>query len=459
MDLEHRTSPPAGLPARIRRRLAQDEGVSLVELLVAFTVLALVMTGVASTVTQSLRVTGDNRARIVATNVMTEELENLRLGRFEDLPLGLTTHTVSRGQAYTVRRQLQWVPVSATTSACMAPTTGAAAAPAYVRADVAVTWAGSLGQRPVSTQTILTPPVAGQDPYRGNVSVVVRDRDGRPGTNQTVRVTGPGVSQTRTTDAEGCAFLVGLPAANYTVRLSSSLPGPWIDRTTLLAEPTQVATVTAATTSRVEFEYDRASGASVTVSGRFGGTIPASIGIVLRNTAVSTDQIKFYAAATQPVVFSPLFPYPAGYEVWAGRCTDANPSLVGGAPTTIGATPGSMDTVALEIATVNLQVTRTGGALSGTTVTQRPNQTLHGRQTTAGGACDPTPSTSNNGTRDQRVLGTTNATGALSVAVPYGTWQISTTSSFPNDARTRTVQLRADDPAATAFFIQSAERL
>jgi type II secretory pathway pseudopilin PulG len=445
-----------GLRAALRRRMQAEEGVSLVELLVAFTVLAIVMTGVASSAIQATAMSADNRDRLRATNLATEQLETLRLTQFDQLPVGASSQSLTRdGVTYQIDRELQWIPVSASTSACLAPTTGPGSSPAYLRANVIVRWADKFGGRPVTMETILTPPVDGQDPYRGHIAVVVRNRDGVPTAGHTVRITAGGVNTARTTDSQGCAFFANLTTGSYAVEVSRAPAGSHVDRETMSSAPTKTVTVEAAATSSVEFEYDRASFAVFDAVGQFGGVLPAALqtnlGITLRNTALGADQMRWLAWTARPLSTT-LYPYGSGYEVWVGRCLEGDPARTGAAaPVIVGATPGGTDAVTLTMATVHLRVTR-NGATNG--VVSTVDQTLHVRRPASApvDSCDPTWTP-----QALSVGATVRATGVneLTFVLPYGPWEISTDPAFPATAATRTVDLRADATAATAVVIRS----
>lgn len=122
--------------ARWRRRLAGDDGLSLVEVLVAFVLLGVVMSASAGFFTTSLRALQQAEGRTKATALANEELENLRalpwtaVGFYGDDDFGgtmpdrtvlladtrpaesrapLPVETMSRGGvAFTVRRSIVW---------------------------------------------------------------------------------------------------------------------------------------------------------------------------------------------------------------------------------------------------------------------------------------------------------------------------------------------------------------
>lgn len=83
-DIDSRTTgsteePPTLLMHAIRRRLAVDEGISLIEILVAIVVLTVVLSAAASALASSLFAMAKNENRTKATALANEELENLRI--------------------------------------------------------------------------------------------------------------------------------------------------------------------------------------------------------------------------------------------------------------------------------------------------------------------------------------------------------------------------------------------
>ena len=138
---------------RLRARLAADEGISLVETLVAVTLLAVGMAAVLSGILGSLVHHRDDERRILASQIGNEELERLRAIPFDAWvtnPAGLT-RTVNRtatGQAcgttsaastgaqelcYTVTTVARWVRPTAAPPATAPPCRAASSTCASTR--------------------------------------------------------------------------------------------------------------------------------------------------------------------------------------------------------------------------------------------------------------------------------------------------------------------------------------
>jgi prepilin-type N-terminal cleavage/methylation domain-containing protein len=104
-------------------RLAGEEhGFTIVELMAAISIFALVVTGITALMGTSLNLTRNNRNRAVGANLASQEMDVVRSTTFTDLPLGqvTTTQTVD-GVPYSVIRETEWVTQNATTGPCQAP--------------------------------------------------------------------------------------------------------------------------------------------------------------------------------------------------------------------------------------------------------------------------------------------------------------------------------------------------
>jgi hypothetical protein len=223
-----------------------------------------------------------------------------------------------------------------------------------------------------------------------------------------VKATGPSGTFTRSTTATGCAFFPGLTPGSYTVSLSST---GYVDGQGV-ASPSQTVSVMAGGTASRQFDYDLAATLSLTMTAPGGGTVPSGIAISLGNTHYPTPRYKTFTGSGTSRTIGNLFPYPEGYQAWAGGCSDARPptnadDAVDGPLTT---EPGQTTTGTVQIPTVTLQVLRAGVPVPGAAVTA-----VHDTST-----CTSSFS-----------VGTTDATGTVQAVVPFGRWQfrVGTTSS------------------------------
>ena len=381
-----------------------EDGMTLVELIVAITLLAMLMLGLGASLGAGLRLIRTDRQRVVAANLATQQMERLRSMPFSSIALGRTevTETVD-GVAYSVRQDIEWQDQGSDNGPCDGGTTLD-----YVRADVSVRWGDMAGVAPVESQTLLAPTAGSFDPSKGNIAVQLRDRDAADLGGVPVKATGPSGTINRTTTASGCAFFSALTPGSYTVSLSST---GYVDGQGV-ASPSQSVTVTAAGTASRQFDYDQAASLSLTLTAPGGGTVPSGIAVSLGSTHYPTPRYKSFTGTGTSRTIGNLFPYPEGYEAWAGECSDARPPTAtdDAIDGPLATAPGQTTTGTIQMPTVTRRVLRAGVGVPGASVTA-----VH----------DTTTCTSS------FVVGTTDATGTVQAAVPFGRWQfrVGTTSS------------------------------
>ncbi len=251
---------------------ADDAGVSIVEVLVAITILALTMTATASSVIQALEVARDSRESVLGANIAQFELERLRSIPFVDWVTSArtgsnnTATTTERaagpdGQVYDVTREVVWVEAGGTRSGCETAIAGGEDGADYVRVSQTVTFPDR-DLAPVTNVSIITPRLSFYDPLTGNLAVYVTDRDGNGAAGHNVTISGAAGLETAVTDNFGCAFFSFLPvdtsapATNaYDVSITTT------DHVTPAGLPQiiDVAVVAAQATTVQEYVYDRSA--------------------------------------------------------------------------------------------------------------------------------------------------------------------------------------------------------
>ena len=257
---------------RIRRRAsghAQDEaGFTMVEMVIAIFIFAMVITGVGVGMSSALNLTRQNRNRSIAANLAAQQMDTIRSTDFDTLdqmtqlvqPVTLTPTPTVEGVPYTITQDTAWVRKNATGAAagpCQSPPT-AANPLAYIAVTTTVTWADMHGVLPVQTDTVVAPPVGVYDQTEGHIRVTVLNAAGTPVSGAIVTINNPtaGVSDTATTGADGCAFFAYEPTGVYSVTLSSG-----VGKVDGQGSPTpaQNVTVKSASTSTVQFLFDTAA--------------------------------------------------------------------------------------------------------------------------------------------------------------------------------------------------------
>jgi hypothetical protein len=392
----------------------------MVEVMAAILIFGVLITGIATMQGTTLNLIRNNRHRSVAANLAAEEMDTVRSTAFTSLPVGqyVTTSDVD-GITYTVTRESQWIASDANAGACDAPQ---GSDPAFLRVTVSVSWPVMRGVDPAQAQTVVTPPVGTYDETSGHLAVRVVDRDGSPESGVSVSITGPQTSS-QVTSSDGCVFFAFLPAGSYTTTASAA--GYVSDQ--FVATPQQPVTVTVGAISSLLFLYDRAATLDLMLVGKdVGAAPPSAVPVTLFNTAILPAGLKVFAGSGSPRTITDLFPYAAGYEVWAGGCADADP----GGSTPIAVEPAGTTSATIGMPEVLVQVTSLGLPAEGLQV-----DASHVADT----GC---PAGESYG------IGTTDAAGEITFAIPYGTWDISVSGSV-----VQSVTLASTDPPGPTVVV------
>jgi Tfp pilus assembly protein PilV len=408
---------------QVLRRPARQDGYSVVELMVAVTVFALVFAAVSLGIGRALEVSRSNRNRSTGAYLAAKQLEEVRSKAFDQVDLG--SLTCSSGSVapcptdipspYTVRQDVSWTSPGSTTTSCNVPSGGGASL-AYKRVTVTVTWPDMGGVAPVASQTLLTPPSGTFDPNDGHILVQAFDRNAAPLAGQTVSISGP-ESDSQPTTGDGCVFFAYLDPGTYTVSLNTSgYVGRQGDQ-----PATQTVAVTATQISTLQFDYDRAATLQVTLTAPTGTpttAVPSPIDLTVANSNLTVGTKSFPETSTgsgTPRTVTPLFPFASGYQLWAGDCADADPALYPGGSRgpTLASNPAgtTAGTAALGVVTVTVRRNSLTGTLE-------QNATVRGIHA-AGTGCTAGE------TLTSATL--TNSSGVLRLALPYGTWTIGAT--------------------------------
>jgi prepilin-type N-terminal cleavage/methylation domain-containing protein len=417
---------PAGIIRRVAehtRRAGKDErGTSLVELMVATAVFAIVMSGALVGFNGGFRLTRDDRMRSVAANLASQEMDSVRAQAIQDftaLPIGtvVTTQTVDNAD-YDISRRDKWIIGNPNAGPC----DGASGSQlTEMSVKVTVTWDDMFGTTGVTSQTVLTPPVGTYDPVSGHIGVKVLDQTGAGLDNMPVEVQGPGYDQNQDTESDGCAFFGFLDPGTYTVILNKS--GYVTDQGVQNATKTVVVTV--GTITSVQFSYARAATVNLTLVGEFGGTVANTVAVTVANTHLLPTGTKSFAGTGTSRSLGSIYPFTEGYQTWAGNCLDADPQAqktngsgafypgaVRDAP--ISVQPGGVSTGTVTLESVVITVTRLGVPQTGLTVVA-----THLADTGCSAGSSLT-------------LGATGAGGVYSAALPYGLWTFTVSGKSPS---------------------------
>jgi len=303
------------LSRRLNRAARGDDGLTLVEVLVAMMIFAVVSLGVAYSLVMTVQISSDARGRQTASNVAASTIDRMRsIANFSDV--GPSTSTVSvNGRNYFVTVTTNIVGANGGASSQCSSGSGA---PVYKSVNVDVSWQGmSSKATPVQADTAVAPSARLNDPNLGVIVTSVKTATGAGNQGVTVKavpdpVTPNGarsiVSTISPTDAQGCSVVFGVSPGNYIVSISETLSGnPSIDSNQSLT-PSFPVTVSAGGSATAPFQFDQASLFQPTFTS-VGAIVPPGMPTSFSNT---------YATWTRSASPFYLHPYTTGYFVIAG---------------------------------------------------------------------------------------------------------------------------------------------
>jgi len=407
---------------RITARVARldDSGVSLIEVVVALSLLMVLGVSVAAGLLAVQRSATSSKQRSAAANLATREVEIVRnwFHSSDTAPLavmtagdatnasplpGQTGALVVDNVVYTVKRQVAWMIAGAGASACDG---GSVVSYPSVSLHVEVTWANMGAVPAVVSDTILTPPKSVLNATYGYLAVKVLDNAGAPNAGRIVTASGPSGNFTDTTGPDGCAtFVLSLPGT-YTTAVTEGSSG----YVSFNGTSSQTANITIGALVVRSFTYDLGESFRVTLTPPGGYSLP----VTLPATTVGNSGIlpagltSFTSTAGGTTVVGPLWPFASGYSIWAGSCPDSDPALDTGRPVALVPTKGSTTSATAALQGVTVITTRQG-----------LRQAAQVSATYAGpGTCPAGDNVLN--------LGTSSGLGTLNSALPYGAWTLST---------------------------------
>jgi type II secretory pathway pseudopilin PulG len=405
-----------------------EDGLTIVELLVAMSIFTLVALSLAYTLQMALLSTRDDRNRVQAANLAARELEIVRndFGATTTGPATLgATSTVTNphplpggtsgqplkidGTYYTVVRHVEWLPGGTGTSPCDG---GTAVRYPSLGVNVKVTWNAMHGTKAIESNTILTPPKGTLNTNMAFVAVKILGASGTGLGGVPVTLSGPGGSPVVVSADDGCAVFSLTTMGTYSASVGTA------GYVTFDGQPSATktgVTVTAGTLQQVNFSYDKSAALTAVFATDGVHALPSPLpGLTYFNQGLVPLGNRAAATAAISTTLSPLWPFSDGYAVWAGTCRQSDPTTQGHSrPTPVVILPGGTASEALELAPLNLDVTTTAGVpLVGYRVIATPH--------------DPTGCTTPVATL---TLGTTDATGHLLTSLPGGIWDLSVKDS------------------------------
>lgn len=308
----------------MRQRHHDDEGVTLVELMVAVFILGLVMAGIASLSASGLRVTRINTERTVASNLIQSEMERIRSLTFASVEEMVgepeTWLASTSGVQFRLRRAVDWAPLEATSDLCGDSTVGGDAQ-AMLRVDVTA-WSVTAPDSVSRSETHIARPPTGEAATTGALTVRVTDHQTPPqGVGQVqVQVQAPnGTVHNATTASDGCASFDNLTPGNHNVTVERS--NHVSNRLTPnRSTPSIEAGVSGGLVTVLDVAYAPSG------SARLQAVPSVQNAAVPTNLPVTLGKDGLVEVRPDRSVFPNL--WPAGHSVWVGDCPAADPEGV-----------------------------------------------------------------------------------------------------------------------------------
>ena len=426
------------MESRPTRRVS-DDGFTLVEVIAAIVVLAILATGVAAVLSQSLQASRTSRQRVAAANLVAAQMDLIRNANSADLDIGTSASDSPPVDStiYHLTQSVRWVSgPAALTDSCSG--TGSTL---YKSVAISATWPNMNGTQPVRSDTVVTPDIGDVGANAITIPIRVRDRDNVVEPGVSVTLTGTGVSTSQITDDFGCVVFADIPAGSYTATTTSTTSPATVNWQGASSNSVTVgSSVGGSWLSTTEFQWDTAASLTLTPTGPDSShLVPPGVGAAIANTNLtSLNGSLYYATTPGSATASNLFPFSNGYESWAGSCADADPKASANnrnTPTIVA--PGGSANVALTTQAVNVTVTMKSPKVNlGQTVVA-----VHGNDAGCPSGMTVT-------------LGTTNAAGMVTAALPYGSWSFRVSSATPNTTWPTKALTPSATPTAVAVSAQ-----
>lgn len=396
-------------------RRAADEGFTLIEVLVALLVFAIVSTGIIAGLTTIVQMTTDNRSRVTAANLASQDLDQVRAISDTYTVQSVPSHPLYvDGKTYRLTRTVTWISSAGASVSCNSSTNLF-----FLHVNVRVTWDGMIGtETGVQDDTILAPADGSTNSSLGAIAVSVVGFDGQPVSGIAVSVAvatgGPGEAPTapKPTTADGCTYANGVKPGNYVVSIFKS---GYRDQTGN-TNPSKSVTVQAGSTSSVQFVYDQAGVINVVYTDGTKVTsaaIPANLPVNFTSTSGTYTLSSLLAAL-----------FPSSYNVTAGTAKSGSKTCAAIDPSAwVSANVNGVALKAGVTSTVNslVNVSSTVKVPLGVVLVNAPvGSTLTAIQTTPQGEGNPGCDV-----RSKLTYSVSGTGSFVALALPYGSWTIS----------------------------------
>lgn len=316
------------LVQRLRTAPGADRGVSIIEVMVAMTVFALIAMGVAAGIVSTMYLTQDNRSREAALNLASQEIDEARSTKDVFTLDDETSSQNVGGEDYAITRTTNWINSDGSDQTCGAGT----GVLAYKRIAITVSWTSGTSpqKKTVVLDTLVAPSSSVSSATSSSIVVGVQTSTGGP--NEGVKVTitpvgngggnGAGTlnAQPALTDGNGCTYALGVKPGNYTVTVSKAGN---IDPSGNTA-PSKPVTTSAGGTGNQTFLYDQPT----VITSKYASNAPSGAKLPTAMTTTFTHGLVSTVSSTSS---TSLFPYSDGWSAVAGtetaKCTNVDPSM------------------------------------------------------------------------------------------------------------------------------------
>ncbi|ROP63294.1 hypothetical protein [Curtobacterium sp. ZW137] len=375
---------------RPRTREEGEVGFTVIEVMVAMIVFAVMSVGIAYGIASTLQLTQNSRGRETAVALASQDIDQLRQtaaastsGIFSIASKSGSANTKTLGGVtYNIDRAVTWVQSDGASGAC-GTSTGKLA---YKSVVETVTWNnGRGGTSSTSVGSAIAPSDAVTDPGYGTVIISAVDASGaaNPGVAITITPVADGTGKNlgtapQPTDSQGCSYAVNVIPGDYTVTATTT---GGIDTAQSQPSIQTPITVTAGASSPVPFVYDTASTLTLQYASTYNATLPTNMSTVLSSPAGGLDTVTPWdvtssslrvTSASRPSL--PVFPFTSGYTVYAGpysnstnaatSCQSPNPAAwstasqsaaIGASPAAVATSPGqpASASVMMGVATIS----------------------------------------------------------------------------------------------------------
>lgn len=425
----------------------RETGSSIIEVMVAMMVFAVMSVGIAYGIANTLQLTQTSRGRETAVALASQDIDMLRqtaaattTGIFDVVSArGDDNSSTIGGLTYQVDRKVSWVQSDGASGAC-GTSNGKLA---YKSVVETVSWPNPRGgSSSTSVTSAIAPSDAVTDPGYGTIIISVADASGAPYPGVSISVTpvggGTGSALTKSplpTDAQGCSYAVNVVQGDYTV--TANTPGG-IDTDQQQPSKQSPISVTAGASAPVPFVYDRASTMRFQYAPTYNATVPTNMVTTLSSSVGGLDPVSPWdttsktvqiTSTTVPSPSAAVFPFTSGYTVLAGpysNSLDGTKNCLSPSPAS-WTTPNSTGNVGVGTAVVPAPAADTSDApvMMGVATVKG----VKGRYLTAVSSSTPgpgDPGCAAGMTMKFPVAGADVAT----IALPFGTWTISSGTTF-----------------------------